>query len=66
MSHRCDGKKDCSDGIDEDNCTPGEKPPCQRTEFTCHGDGECLDYLRRCDGTMDCRDGSDEYLCNGK
>ena len=57
---RCNGIKDCSDGIDETNCGV-----CTRQEFKCKSTNECLDYSKRCDGQPDCSDGSDENLCQG-
>ena len=57
---RCNGIKDCSDGIDETNCGV-----CTRQEFKCKSTNECLDYSKRCDGQTDCSDGSDENLCQG-
>ena len=58
---RCDGKNDCSDGIDETNCGV-----CTRTQFQCETSSTCIEYLKRCDEINDCSDGSDEANCTGK
>lgn len=37
---------------------------CDSTyQWTCPGDGSCIDVRRRCDGRLDCRDRSDEIDC---
>ncbi|CAB4066343.1 unnamed protein product [Lepeophtheirus salmonis] len=61
FNERCNGIRECSDGVDEQDCGN-----CKRTQFTCKSNKECIDYMRRCDGESDCEDGSDEQLCEVK
>ena len=70
-THICDGKNDCTEGTDEDNCEQcvKERPiKCKGTKGTCisyddqcnagwDADGE--KYMQRCN----CRDCSDEHRC---
>ena len=63
--NRCDGKKDCDDGIDESNCGEQATTTCMQTQFKCIESGECIDYSKRCDGIQDCPDNSDENNCQG-
>ena len=64
--NRCDGRKDCTNGKDEEGC-------CARDQFACAKDveanatdfleQECISQSKRCDGNNDCSDKSDEKSC---
>ncbi|XP_071164448.1 suppressor of tumorigenicity 14 protein homolog isoform X5 [Mytilus edulis] len=56
-SKRCNGKKDCKDGSDEDNCTAVQ---CKSNEFKCKNGEKCIPLTKKCDGYKDCSDNSDE------
>uniref|UniRef100_A0A6P7HCU4 Low-density lipoprotein receptor-like n=1 Tax=Diabrotica virgifera virgifera TaxID=50390 RepID=A0A6P7HCU4_DIAVI len=54
----CDGKLDCSNGSDEENCD------CDyTTHFHCQGRLSCIPKTYICDKKIDCWDGSDEENC---
>lgn len=57
----CDGRKDCTDGSDENHvtCTRG----CPKNTFRC-AYGGCVDGDKMCDGVTDCADNSDEVVLN--
>ncbi|XP_067314872.1 very low-density lipoprotein receptor-like isoform X18 [Pseudorasbora parva] len=62
MIWRCDGDKDCLNGVDEEGC--GIKT-CKPTEFSCGDESKrCLPMRWRCDGDKDCQNGADEEGCD--
>ena len=52
----CDGRNDCGDKSDENNCHHA----CSEHEFKCASTGRCIKGAWKCDGDKDCQDGSDE------
>ncbi|XP_078093566.1 transmembrane protease serine 6 [Mustelus asterias] len=53
----CDGLKDCSNGVDENNCV------CP-VQFHCAEGNTCLSLLDVCDRSKDCETGNDEENCD--
>ncbi|XP_025205329.1 vitellogenin receptor [Melanaphis sacchari] len=62
---RCDLKKDCPRGDDEDavKCLHYTANSCPKSQFLCHDKTKCLDKKHLCDSVKDCSDGSDETDC---
>jgi hypothetical protein len=60
-SEICDGKVDCTDGIDEENCFPLMNNKCQDGEYRCDN-GQCIPETFVNDGfnSFECLDRSDE------
>ncbi|XP_033639804.1 uncharacterized protein LOC117300189 [Asterias rubens] len=54
---KCDRKRDCYKGEDEDDCT------CKGSEFKCARRGGCIRKSLVCDDKTHCLDGSDEMHC---
>ncbi|XP_075157166.1 putative vitellogenin receptor yl isoform X2 [Haematobia irritans] len=67
LSRKCNGRKDCPDGSDEQNCEQAKdrKPQviCSVGQFRCHSGEQCIEANKRCDGKKQCRDGTDEDHC---
>jgi hypothetical protein len=57
----CDGKHDCLDGSDEENCWQLEINECTKDEYRCHN-GQCIpiEFIRDNLGSSDCLDKTDE------
>lgn len=53
----CNGRDDCSDWSDEQNCTLSE---CGPHEFQCSNSSVCISKYRLCDSQQDCHYGDDE------
>ena len=59
----CDGKKDCVEGQDEEQCNNMSCPGL----FYCEHEGICLGKAQVCNGKIDCKDtGDDEKYCYEK
>ncbi|XP_046613235.1 basement membrane-specific heparan sulfate proteoglycan core protein isoform X7 [Neodiprion virginianus] len=58
-SQMCDGRQDCDDYSDEENCS---NEACGIDEFVCDL-SRCISTSQRCDFNRDCEDGSDENNC---
>ncbi|XP_048488585.1 basement membrane-specific heparan sulfate proteoglycan core protein isoform X3 [Plutella xylostella] len=56
----CDGKRDCTDGADEDECQQGGF--CEPNQYQCRN-RRCVLKTWLCDSEDDCGDGSDEENC---
>ncbi|XP_034085132.1 low-density lipoprotein receptor-related protein 2 isoform X2 [Gymnodraco acuticeps] len=63
QSQLCDGKKDCPDAFDENNCLIQCKNP---GDFMCSDRRMCLPKSEVCDGRAHCPDGSDEMQCQSE
>ena len=77
-SSRCDGKADCVDGDDEQDCSTicthphpetkctlcsiADNCRCYALYFQCSSGG-CISATAICDGAASCADGSDEVMC---
>ena len=59
----CDGRKDCSDGSDEECSIDRREKGCPTQAFRCGASGRCISRASRCDGVRDCDDGEDEKDC---
>ncbi|XP_023026610.2 sortilin-related receptor [Leptinotarsa decemlineata] len=57
----CDGRFDCHDGEDENNCSTSSN--CSTNQFKCRSDGSCISASSVCDGRPDCPDETDESFC---
>lgn len=68
-SQRCDRRRDCRDGSDENNCgsqsgpDSGSQQGCPPGHYQCPLGGDCIPTSAICDGRSDCPDQSDEYNC---
>ncbi|XP_054468644.1 low-density lipoprotein receptor-related protein 2-like [Anoplopoma fimbria] len=60
-SRFCDGRQDCPDGFDEENCM---KRCPSKSDFRCKDRRSCVSKSLVCDGRSHCLDGSDEVDCS--
>ncbi|XP_014270966.1 atrial natriuretic peptide-converting enzyme isoform X1 [Halyomorpha halys] len=58
---KCNGVKDCSNEVDETNCTI-----CNKNQFACESKDACIPLEWKCDGNEDCPDKSDENNCHSE
>ncbi|XP_062414865.1 low-density lipoprotein receptor-related protein 2-like isoform X2 [Pungitius pungitius] len=56
----CDGRKDCPNGFDEENCV---RSCPSKNDFRCKDRRSCISRSLVCDGRSHCYDGSDEVDC---
>ncbi|XP_042365557.1 low-density lipoprotein receptor-related protein 2-like [Plectropomus leopardus] len=59
-SQICNGRKDCPDSFDEQNCV---KRCPSKNDFRCKDRRSCISKSLVCDGRAHCHDGSDEVNC---
>uniref|UniRef100_A0AAR2KSS9 Fibronectin type-III domain-containing protein n=1 Tax=Pygocentrus nattereri TaxID=42514 RepID=A0AAR2KSS9_PYGNA len=59
---RCDGRRHCQDGSDEDSCPTHGPLACVNGSLCADGEA-CVMDSEKCDGFLDCSDHSDEDNC---
>ncbi|XP_063962020.1 uncharacterized protein LOC129270546 [Lytechinus pictus] len=59
--HVCDGREECQEGEDEENCGGGDES-CPESSFKCDM-GRCISSSFYCDFVLHCLDHSDEKNC---
>ncbi|XP_038589289.1 very low-density lipoprotein receptor-like [Micropterus salmoides] len=63
-SQFCNGRNDCPDGFDEQNCVKMDEWICPlKSDFRCKDQRSCVSSSLLCDGRSHCLDGSDEVGC---
>ncbi|XP_038589287.1 low-density lipoprotein receptor-related protein 2 isoform X3 [Micropterus salmoides] len=63
-SQFCNGRNDCPDGFDEQNCVKMDEWICPlKSDFRCKDQRSCVSSSLVCDGRSHCLDGSDEVGC---